>query len=80
MLNDTLFLEKTLRERAATGNEILRRSMQERGCGLTVHSRAADLRRRLAPEGLTVACTRLEGVNSVGKPDYEYDIVPLQQS
>lgn len=27
-------------------NEILQRSFNERGCGLTVHSRAADLRRR----------------------------------
>ena len=27
-------------------NEILRRSFMERGCGLTVHSRVADLRKR----------------------------------
>lgn len=27
-------------------NEILSRSFRERGCGLTVHSRAADLRKR----------------------------------
>ena len=27
-------------------NEILRLSFNERGCGLTVHSRAADLRKR----------------------------------
>ena len=27
-------------------NEILRRSFTERGCGLTVHSRVADLRKR----------------------------------
>lgn len=27
-------------------NEILRRSFEQRGCGLTVHSRVADLRKR----------------------------------
>ena len=35
-------------------NEILRRSFAERGCGLTVHSRVADLRKR----GHVIHCER----------------------
>jgi hypothetical protein len=46
-MKDTEFLLYVLRDgNAHTLNEILRRSYQERGYGLTVHSRAADLRRK----------------------------------
>jgi hypothetical protein len=37
--------------------EILQRSLDERGCGLTVHSRAADLRRH----GYVVECSLVPG-------------------
>lgn len=49
---DCEFLHRVLSDgRPHNLNEILQRSFSERGCGLTVHSRAADLRRR----GLTIA-------------------------
>lgn len=42
---DSDFLLRVLRDgRPHSLNEILQRSFRERGCGLTVHSRAADLR------------------------------------
>lgn len=44
---DTEFLLRVLRDGLPHSlNEILQRSFRERGCGLTVHSRAADLRRK----------------------------------
>lgn len=44
---DADFLLRVLRDgRPHNLNEILRRSMAERGCGLTIHSRASDLRKR----------------------------------
>jgi hypothetical protein len=46
-MTDADFLLSVLADgRAHTLNEILQRSFKERGCGLTVHSRAADLRKR----------------------------------
>lgn len=38
-------------------NEILRRSFAERGCGLTVHSRCSDLRKR----GYQIRCDHVPG-------------------
>lgn len=38
-------------------SELLARSFNERGCGLTVHSRIADLRRK----GHVIVCERVEG-------------------
>lgn len=44
---DVEFLQRVLSDGQPHNlNEILRRSFAERGCGLTVHSRAADLRKR----------------------------------
>lgn len=51
-MTDCDFLERVLADgQPHSLNEILRRSFAERGHGLTVHSRAADLRKR----GLNVA-------------------------
>jgi hypothetical protein len=45
MVTDKEFLLAVLEDgRPHTLNEILMRSFNERGCGLTVHSRAAELR------------------------------------
>jgi len=44
---DTAFLLRVLSDgRPHTLNEILGLSFRDRGCGLTVHSRAADLRKQ----------------------------------
>lgn len=49
-------LEQLRPGRSLTLTELLTRSFRERGCGLTVHSRAADLRRRgFNIEHLTIA-------------------------
>lgn len=46
-MTDAEFLLSVLEDcREHTLTEILQRSFRERGCGLTVHSRASDLRRR----------------------------------
>ena len=39
--------------------DLLRRSFEQRGCGLTVHSRIADLRRK----GYFIACERVPGAD-----------------
>ena len=45
--SDTDFLARVLSDGAWHSlNEIVARSIRERGCGLTVHSRASDLRKR----------------------------------
>ena len=45
METDLAFLLRVLDDRRPhTLNELLQRSFAERGCGLTVHSRAAELR------------------------------------
>jgi hypothetical protein len=47
MVTDCEFLLRVLSDGEPHSlNEVLRRSFAERGCGLTVHSRAADLRRQ----------------------------------
>lgn len=46
-MTDAEYLLMLLKEHAPTPvtlNEILQRSLRDRGCGLTVHSRAAELR------------------------------------
>jgi hypothetical protein len=46
-MSDTAFLLEVLSDGEKHGlNEILLRSFRERGCGLTVHSRASDLRKQ----------------------------------
>lgn len=53
MTSDTDYLAHVLADGEwHSRDEILAQSMRERGCGLTVHSRAADLRKR----GVTVLC------------------------
>lgn len=57
-MTDKQFLLAVLADRREHRlSEILRRSLLERGHGMTVHSRAADLRR----DGFTVACWTLKG-------------------
>lgn len=59
-MTDAEFLLKVLRDGRWHGlNEILGRSQADRGFGLTVHSRAADLRKR----GLTVEQENRPGPN-----------------
>lgn len=72
MLSDTDFVEMCLREGPASNLEILARSFAARGQGCTVHSRVADVRRRL-PEGWTITCQRIPGRR--GRPEYRYEIV-----
>lgn len=46
-MSDNAFLYHVLEDgKWHSQSEILRRSEQERGCGMTVHSRAADLRKK----------------------------------
>lgn len=49
--------------------EILERSIRERGCGLTVHSRVSDLRKR----GLVIE--NRTGANGAGRRDSSYRLV-----
>ena len=47
MTTDCQFILDVLSDgREHSLNELLQRSLAERGCGLTVHSRVADLRKR----------------------------------
>jgi predicted transcriptional regulator len=73
-MTDTTFMLELLRERPCTTTEILRESFNRRGCGLTVHSRAADLRRM----GHTVRCERVGA--SRGRPVHIYSLIeqPVQ--
>lgn len=76
-LTDTEFLEWGLRDRGqATTMEIIAASITLRRCGMTPHSRAADLRRKLLAEGLTVECER-RGSAANGRPIYVYRLVSL---
>lgn len=68
MTTDVEFCLKLLRRGPHTTNEILRASFAERGCGLTVHSRIANLRKR----GYDVSCRRIE--NAFGRPSYQYTL------
>ena len=58
METDLAFMLRVLADgRPHTLNELLQRSFAERGCGLTVHSRASDLRKR----GHSVTNIRIAG-------------------
>jgi hypothetical protein len=50
-----------------TLNEILRASFDQRGCGLTVHSRASDLRRR---HGYTIVQEKVSGAKRGASSSY----------
>lgn len=57
-MTDREFLLAVLADgRPRSQAEILRRSFDERGCGLTIHSRAADLRRH----GYDIRCEPVKG-------------------
>lgn len=70
-MTDSQFLLQVLSEHSATTNQILRRSLRERQCGLTVHSRVSDLRKA----GHLILCDALPGRNAAGKVDYRYTLV-----
>ena len=70
-MNDADFLLSVLERGPATTNEILQASFAERGCGLTVHSRAAELRTK---RGIPIECERVGRVN--GRNLYEYRLGP----
>jgi hypothetical protein len=77
LVTDRDFLRQVLQQGPASNLEILRLSFQQRGCGLTVHSRAAELRREIeqASHGLrTVTCRRDTVKNQHGKYAYIYQI------
>ena len=76
-MTDTQFLLSVLNDgKPHSLNEILLRSLKERGCGLTVHSRAADLRKSLREEGYTVVNTK-KGWRGNGSL---YQLVPLRET
>ena len=79
MQSDVEFLEACLREGPMTNQQILGRAYLARGCGMTVHSRVADLRRKLRADGGDVSCTPV-GRGHNGRPAYLYTLVePSQQ-
>jgi hypothetical protein len=65
-VTDAAFMLAVLQDGPATTMEIISRSIAERGCGLTPHSRAAELRAR----GHRIECVR-EGERN-GRPIYTY--------
>lgn len=70
-MNDADFLVAVLSDgKPHTTNEILQASFKERGCGLTVHSRASDLRIK---RGMNIECKQVGRVN--GRNLYEYQFV-----
>jgi len=80
--SDTAWLERVLASyppgRWVTTTDLLARSLRERGVGLTVHSRAADLRRaqRQRGDALRVVCERL-GTDGRGRAVYAYRLRPV---
>jgi hypothetical protein len=68
-MTDTDFVLAQLQRGSATTMQLIRVSISERGCGLTPHSRVADLRR----QGHDVRCERSDSVN--GRPVYVYTLV-----
>lgn len=65
---------RALRRGPATTMELIQASYAERRCGLTPHSRAADLRR----EGHDVRCTRVGTHRGRGLWRYELVAAPVQ--
>lgn len=59
-MTDCEFLLAVLQDgRPHTQAELLKLSLESRGCGLTIHSRVADLRKK----GYDVRCTHVPGEN-----------------
>ena len=79
--SDWRWLERALANLApgeyATTNTLIARSIRERGYGLTVHSRAAELRahQRRSLAGEVVVCDYL-GAQANGRRVYGYRLVP----
>jgi hypothetical protein len=73
-MNDVDFVLWCLEHSPHTTMGLIRRSESLRGCGLTPHSRVADLRRR----GHDVRCRRIGTYNR--RPIFEYALVrePVQ--
>lgn len=67
MTTDAEFLLAELEAGPRTTMQLITESIRTRGCGLTPHSRVADLRRG----GYDIVCTRL-GTNLAGRPIYQY--------
>ncbi len=70
-LSDTAFVYWVLSQGPATNLDILRRSFQARGFGLTVHSRVADVRKRY---GVQVTCEGPLHRPGCRKPAYLYTL------
>ena len=67
---DLHFLLRVLGDgRPHTLNELLQRSFAERGCGITVHSRAADLRK----QGHRVVNIRVPGAKRGAASAYQLE-------
>lgn len=74
MRSDVEFVIHVLRSGPASTNDILRRSITERGVGCTVHSRISDARRILEATGETITC-HAAGRTTAGRTEYHYQIV-----
>jgi hypothetical protein len=71
---DAAFMLRLLRRSPMTTMEIIQASYAERRCGLTPHSRAADLRR----DGYDVRCTRVGTHHGRGTYRYALHVAPVQ--
>ncbi len=73
-MTDAEFMLSVLERGPASTMEIIMASVKERGCGLTPHSRASDLRR----QGHDIRC-EIEGEHN-GRMIYEYSLIrhPVQ--
>lgn len=71
---DAMFMLRVLKRGPASTMDIIQASFAERRCGLTPHSRAADLRR----QGHDVRCERVGSERH--RPLYRYTLVehPVQ--
>lgn len=78
MTSDVDFLHELLKQAPHSTRDVLRACRAaDRPDGMMVHSRAADLRRRLAAEGRTVVC-QVEGVYAATKrPRHVYRLVDV---
>lgn len=72
-MTDTEYVAAYLRRHpsGACAIEIISASIRERGVGLTVHSRIADLRK----EGYTIPKAEVEGQTWAGRPRYVYRLL-----
>jgi hypothetical protein len=73
-VTDTAFVLAQLGDGPRTTMQLITASIYERGCGLTAHSRVADLRR----DGHDIRCARIGSRD--GRGVYEYTLIqkPVQ--